>query len=92
MDFILSYRKSRNDCRFLIVVEDIMIGYLAGAFLLGGFFGMLGMAIVASGPKNTLLRDLRILTNRIVFLEREDPRKRYQPVKDPRQKVHALVN
>ena len=69
-----------------------MMGYLALAFLGGGLFGMVGMAIIASGPKNIILRDIRILKNRIDFLERENQKERYQPVKDPRPRVHALVN
>lgn len=69
-----------------------MYGYLILAFLGGGFVGMLGMAIIASGPKSELLRDLRIMKSRVDFLERESEKIRYQPVKDPRPRVHALVN
>ena len=69
-----------------------MFGLIALAFLAGGLFGMMGMAIVASGPKSELLRDLRILKNRIAFLERENGKKRHTFVKDPRPRVHALIN
>lgn len=69
-----------------------MIGYLILAFLVGGLFGMMGMAALASGPKRELLRNNRILMNRIDFLEKESQKKHYQPVKDPRPRVHALVN
>lgn len=69
-----------------------MIGYLVLAFLAGGFFGMIGMALVASGPKSNLLYENRVLSERLDFLEREKEGKRYKPVKDPRPKAHTLVN
>ena len=69
-----------------------MIGYVILAFLAGGAFGMLGMAVLASGPKASLLREMHILRKRLEFLEKENQGKRYQPVKDPRSRVHTLVN
>ncbi len=69
-----------------------MIGYVILAFLAGGTFGMLGMAILASGPKASLLHEMHILRKRLEFLEKEDQEKHYQPVKDPRSRVHTLVN
>lgn len=69
-----------------------MIGYLILAFLVGGLFGMIGMALVASGPKSNLLYENRVLSERLAFLEKEKEGKRYKPVKDPRTKTHTLVN
>jgi hypothetical protein len=68
-----------------------MLLYLALAFLAGGFFGMLGMSVLAYSSKATLIRENRIYRERLKFLENEKPRK-YQPVEDPRVRVHALVN
>jgi len=69
-----------------------MVVYVVLAFLVGGAFGMLGMAVLASGPKANLLREMHILRKRLEFLEKEDQKKHYQPVKDPRSRVHTLVN
>lgn len=69
-----------------------MFVYLMLAFLTGGFIGMMGMALIACGPKKNLLRDNRILQNRIAYLERQKKERRFQVVRDPRPKVHALVN
>jgi hypothetical protein len=68
-----------------------MIGYIIFAFLLGGLFGMVGMAIFAYGPRMTLIQENYILKERVEFLEKETEKK-YQTVKDPRMKVHNLVN
>ena len=68
-----------------------MIGYIIFAFLCGGLFGMVGMAIFAYGPRMTLIQENHILRERVEFLEKET-QKKYKPVKDPRVKVHTLVN
>ena len=68
-----------------------MVGYIL-AFLAGGLFGMLGVSILAYGPRITLMQQNRILRDRLNFLEQEDQRKTYRPVKDPRIKVNQLVN
>ena len=81
-----------DDEGFQIAAEDFMVAYLTLAFLAGGFIGMMGMALLACGPKKTLLRDNRILQNRIAFLERQKKERQFHIVRDPRPKVHALVN
>jgi hypothetical protein len=68
-----------------------MIGYIILTFITGGIFGMIGMAMLAFGPKTTLLQENRILKERLKFLEKQT-QKQYQPVKDPRPHVHSLVN
>jgi len=68
-----------------------MMGYII-AFLAGGLFGMLGVSILAYGPRMTLQQQNKILRERLDFLEEEDQRKQFRPVKDPRPKVHELVN
>jgi hypothetical protein len=68
-----------------------MVLYLLFAFLAGGFCGMVGMSVLAYGSKANLIRDNRIYRERLQFLENEKPNK-YQPVEDPRVRVHALVN
>ncbi len=65
--------------------------YLVLAFLAGGFCGMLGMSILAYGSKVNLIRENRIYRERLQFLENQKQNK-YQPVEDPRVRVHALVN
>ena len=62
------------------------------AFLAGGFFGMLGMSLLACGPKVKLLRENNMLRQRINTDEKSTKRKKYQPVKDPRLQVYNLVN
>jgi hypothetical protein len=69
-----------------------MVVYLAISFVTGGLFGMLGMAILAYGSKMQLARENKIFKERLEFLEKETPRRHYQPVEDPRVRVHALVN
>jgi hypothetical protein len=69
-----------------------MVVYMAIAFLAGGLFGMLGMAVLAYGSKIQLARENKIFKERLEFLEKETPRRHYQPVEDPRTRVHALVN
>ena len=70
-----------------------MFGYLVCAFLLGGLFGMMGMAVLAYGSKSNLMRELYLLRKRLTFLENETPKKRnYKPVKDPRPQVQSLIN
>lgn len=68
-----------------------MIAYIILTFITGGIFGMIGMALLAFGPKTNLLQENRILKERLKFLEKQD-QKQYQPVKDPRPHVHTLVN
>ncbi|MCJ7813114.1 hypothetical protein MUP95_07350 [bacterium] len=68
-----------------------MIGYIILTFIIGGIFGMIGMAILAFGPKTSLLQENRVLKERLTFLESQD-QKQYKPVKDPRPHVHTLVN
>jgi hypothetical protein len=68
-----------------------MAMYLVLAFLAGGFCGMLGMSILAYGSKVNLIRENRIYRERLQFLENQKQNK-YQPVEDPRVRVHALVN
>jgi hypothetical protein len=69
-----------------------MVVYLAISFVAGGLFGMLGMAVLAYGSKMQLARENKIFKERLEFLEKETPRRHYQPVEDPRTRVHALVN
>ena len=68
-----------------------MIGYIV-SFLLGGFFGILGMAAMAYGSKVSLMREIKVLRNRLTMFEHEESKKKYQPVKDPRVEVDALIN
>ena len=68
-----------------------MMGYIL-AFMAGGLFGMLGISILAYGPRITLMNQNRILRQRLNFLDSEDQRKSYRPVKDPRPSVHKLTN
>ena len=68
-----------------------MIAYIILTFITGGVFGMIGMALLAFGPKTNLLQENRVLKERLKFLEKKDQRK-YKPVRDPRPHVHTLVN
>jgi len=68
-----------------------MFLYLLLAFLAGGFCGMLGMSLLAYGSKANLIRENRIYRERLRFLENE-PSRKYEPVEDPRVRVHALVS
>ncbi|HDQ43880.1 MAG TPA: hypothetical protein ENN17_00065 [bacterium] len=68
-----------------------MIGYVV-SFLAGGFCGILGMAAMAYGAKVGLMREIKVLRNRLTLFEQEEPLKKYKPVKDPRVKVDALIN
>lgn len=61
------------------------------AFIGGGIFGMVGMAVIACYAKKELMLCNRILNSRVEYLEEETDKMR-RPVKDPRPKVHALVN
>ena len=61
------------------------------AFIGGGVFGMVGMAVLACYAKKELMLCNRILNHRVAFLEEETEKIR-RPVKDPRPRVHALVN
>lgn len=69
-----------------------MIGYIIISFLVGGMFGMVGMAMLACGSKMKLHQDNCILSRRLEFLEKEGEKKRYKPVKDPRPRVQSLVH
>lgn len=69
-----------------------MIGYMVIAFVAGGFFGMLGMSVIACGPKVKLMRENNVLRQRIVTETSKKKSKKYQPVKDPRLEVFNLVN
>jgi hypothetical protein len=62
------------------------------SFMAGGLFGMLGMAVLAYGSKMQLVRENKIFKARLDFLEKETPKRHYQPVEDPRTRVHALVS
>ena len=68
-----------------------MMGFIL-VFMAGGLFGMLGVSILAYGPRMTLMQQNRVLRDRLTFLEKEDQRKQFHPVKDPRPEVHKLVN
>ncbi len=69
-----------------------MIGFVLLAFLIGGILGMMGMAVLTYGSKMNMFRENNVLTKRLDFLEHEGAKKRFEPVKDPRPKVHELVN
>jgi hypothetical protein len=69
-----------------------MFGHLLLAFIAGGMFGMVGMAILGCGSKMRLHHENGILGRRLEFLEKEGATKRYKPVKDPRPRVHTLVH
>ncbi len=66
--------------------------YMLLSFLAGGMVGILGMALCAYGSKLRLMRENQIYKERLQFLEKESSKKHYQPVEDPRARVHALVN
>jgi hypothetical protein len=69
-----------------------MMVLMAVSFVAGGLFGMLGMAVLAYGSKMQLVKENKIFKARLDFLEKEAPKRQYQPVEDPRTRVHALVN
>lgn len=69
-----------------------MLGYVLIAFLAGGLLGMMGMAVLAYGSKMDLHQENSALSRRLDFLEKENGKKRFKPVKDPRPHVHSLVN
>ncbi|MBN1894468.1 hypothetical protein JW906_08230 [bacterium] len=63
------------------------------AFLAGGLFGMMGMAVLAYGSKTSLLRENSVMRQRLQFLESDKREsKQYQNVKDPKPQVHSLIN
>jgi len=69
-----------------------MMVYMAISFVAGGLFGMVGMAVLAYGSKMDLVRENKLFKARLDFLETETPKRHYQPVEDPRTKVHALMS
>ena len=69
-----------------------MFGYLLLAFIAGGLFGMVGMAILGSGSKMKLHIDNGVLGQRLAFLEKEGEKTRHKPVKDPSPRIHSLVH
>ena len=69
-----------------------MVGFVALAFVGGGLFGLVGMAVLAYGPKTNLMRENHTLRHRLEFMEKEYEKKHYRPVRDPRPHVHKLVN
>ncbi len=68
-----------------------MVGYII-VFMAGVTFGVVSMAALAYGSKMRLYRENFVLTKRVEFLEKDDQRRKYRPVKDPRPNVHNLVN
>jgi len=68
------------------------IGLLIGVFILGGVLGVTGLAVFSYGPKTEMERERSVLVQRLNFLEHENAQKRFKPIKDPRVKVHELVN
>jgi len=66
--------------------------YMAISFMAGGLFGMLGMAVLAYGSKMQLVRENKIFKARLDFLEKETPKRHFQPVEDPRTRVHAMMS
>jgi len=70
----------------------MMIGFLALAFAGGGLFGLVGMALLAYGPKTNLMRENDMLRNRLEFMEDEYEKRHVRHVRDPRPHVHKLVN
>ena len=69
-----------------------MFVFIIVGFIAGGLCGMVGMAILAYGSKNTVNSEVDILYRRLNFLENESEKKRFKPVQDPRPRVHKLVN
>lgn len=70
-----------------------MFGMIILAFLAGGLFGMMGMAVLAYGSKTSLLRENGVMRQRLQFLESDTrEHKKYQDVKDPKPQVHTLIN
>lgn len=68
-----------------------MVGLIV-SFLVGGFIGMMGMAAMAYGSKVGLMREIAVLRQRMQTMEKEEPRKKYKTVKDPRVMVDTLIN
>ena len=68
-----------------------MIGLIISMFVVGGIFGMLGMAILSSGPKTQLMRENKVLKNQLTVLA-NSPEKAYKAVKDPRLHIYHMVN
>lgn len=68
-----------------------MIGLVIGTFVVGGFFGMLGMAILSCGPKTELMRENKALKNQLTVMVKS-PEKSFKAVKDPRLHVYHMVN
>jgi hypothetical protein len=60
-----------------------MIAYMILAFLAGGFFGMVAMAMLASGPKLMLLHENTVLKRKLVGMESPARSRRIVHVKDP---------
>jgi len=69
-----------------------MVGFVALAFVGGGLFGLVGMAVLAYGPKTTLMRENYTLRHRLEFMEKEYEKRHVRHVRDPRPHVHKLVN
>jgi hypothetical protein len=69
-----------------------MMAFITISFVAGGLFGMIGMAVLAYGSKMDLVRENKLFKARLDFLEKETPKRQYQPVEDPRTRVHALVS
>ncbi len=69
-----------------------VISLIVTAFITGGFFGLVGMACMAYGHKTHLIRENKVMRERLEFLEMEMEKKRYTMVPDPKPHVHALVN
>ena len=65
---------------------------LVTAFAAGVCSGIVGMACMAYGHKTHLMRENRVMRDRLQFLEAEGESKRFKPVPDPRPRVHSLVN
>ena len=60
--------------------------------LIGGIAGTVGMAVFAYGARATLERERNYLLHRLHFLEEENRKFRFEPVKDPRINIHQQMN
>ena len=69
-----------------------ILSLIVTAFIAGGSCGILGMACIAYANKTNLMRENRIMRDRLQFLEAEGEMKRFKPVRDPRPRVHTLVH
>ena len=69
-----------------------ILSIVVTAFVAGGCCGIVGMACMAYGHKTNLMRENKIMRDRLHFLEAEGAPKRFKPVRDPRPRVHTLVN